>query len=277
MVETLTGQRKREAMNTLMLRTTIDLIPPRVRLAKRAMQSWYSGEPELRLLPYLFGRHECVVDVGANYGVYSWHARSRAKRVIAFEPQPELVAFLQRALGPQVQVEHAALSENSGEVVLRVPDDRMQDGRATLEEDNDLGLLPAHEIQVPCRRLDDYDLSRIGFIKIDVEGHELAVINGGWGMISRDLPHLLVEAEERHRKDALASVARRLAELGYGGYFLRAGALVSIDHPDQRDGAAGGQPPPGVNNFLFLAPRPWHDHLRHLVKKGRLLPRASAA
>lgn len=263
-------------MNTLKLRTAIDLVPPRIRLAKRAMQAWYWGEPELRLLPYLFNRNDCVVDVGANYGVYSWHAWSRAKKVIAFEPQPELVAFLQRALGPKVRVEHAALSESAGDVVLRVPIDRMQDGRATLEEDNDLGLLPAHEIQVSCRRLDDYDLDRIGFIKIDVEGHELAVINGGWGVISRDLPHLLVEAEERHRKDALASVATRLAALGYGGYFLRAGALVSIDYPDQNNGA-GVQPPSGVNNFLFLAPRPWHDHLRYLVEKGRHLPRATAA
>lgn len=253
------------------LGSAVEFVPPGIRLAKRAMQSWYSGEPELRLLPFLIDSRDCALDVGANYGVYAWHARRWARKVIAFEPQPNLVSFLRRACGPRVRVEHAALSDCTGELTLRVPDDRMQDGRATLETDNNLCLMPAHDLKVPCRRLDDYDLSRIGFMKIDVEGHELAVIKGGWSTISRDLPHLLVEAEEQHRKNALASVAVRLAGLGYNGYFLRAGSLVPIVDPD-----APGEvkPPQGHNNFLFLAPRPWHERLHDLTMKGRELLRA---
>jgi FkbM family methyltransferase len=41
------------------------------------------------------------------------------------------------------------------------------------------------EIAVPTRRLDDYELDAVGFIKIDVEGHELAVLRGGTETIRR--------------------------------------------------------------------------------------------
>ncbi|MEV9612698.1 FkbM family methyltransferase, partial [Klebsiella pneumoniae] len=52
-------------------------------------------------------------------------------------------------------------------------------------------------LRVPTVRLDDYDKRRVGFIKIDVEGHEVAAVEGGLELIARDRPTILVEAEER--------------------------------------------------------------------------------
>ncbi|QDA35818.1 FkbM family methyltransferase (plasmid) [Paracoccus liaowanqingii] len=258
------------SMKTSALRTAMDLIPPRLRVARRAMCSWYSGEPELRLLPYLIDSGDCVLDVGANYGVYSWHAALRAQKVIAFEPQPTLARFLQRAFGSRVQVEQTALSDRTGEVLLRIPNDRMHDGLATVEVDNDLGPLPVHAVRVPCRRLDDYGYGRIGFMKIDVEGHELAVINGGWGLLSRDLPHLLIEAEDRHRKEALPSLSRRLGELGYTGFFLRGEALMTVDEPIGGSDIASYVSRKRIFNFVFLAPRSRHERIMAMVEEGRV-------
>ena len=46
------------------------LIPPYLRVTKRAMQSWVSGEPELRLIRRLCSQNEYSIDVGANHGVW---------------------------------------------------------------------------------------------------------------------------------------------------------------------------------------------------------------
>jgi hypothetical protein len=57
----------------------------------------------------------------------------------------------------------------------------------------------------------------VGFIKIDVEGHELSVIKGATALIRRDSPIILVELEDRHRPDAMRSFSSFLGGLGYGG------------------------------------------------------------
>lgn len=230
----------------------VELLPASARLSKRALSAWLGGEPELRLLPRLCRPDEHSLDIGANYGVYAWHLARHSKGVIAFEPQPGPADFLRRALGARVRVEQVALSDGDGEVALRVPRDRMQDGRATIEPGNTLAALDAAEIVVPRRRLDAYDLPRVGFVKIDVEGHELAALAGGRALIVRDQPTLIVEAEDRHRAGAVDSVASFLAGLGYRGAFLKEGALVPLDRLGGENLGAGAAAE-GINNFVFAA------------------------
>ena len=46
------------------------------------------------------------------------------------------------------------------------------------------------------KKLDDFELPKIDFIKIDVEGHELNVLKGGINLINRDFPHIALECNE---------------------------------------------------------------------------------
>ncbi len=229
-------------------RAVFALLPPRVRLTKRALVAWISGEPEMRILCNLCRGDEWALDIGANYGVYSWHLRRRAAGVIAFEPQPLLAGFLRRALDERVRVEQVALSDSDGEVLMRVPHDRMQDGRATIEQENTLAGLSSEEILVPRRRLDDMvqanGMAPVGVIKIDVEGHELSVLRGAEAVLRHNRPTLLIEAEERHRHEAFGSVERFLAPLGYHPYIHHDGGLRLLDRSASR-GLSG--------NFFFVA------------------------
>lgn len=249
--------------------SAIDRLPPSIRVAKRAIVSWYSGEAELRLLPYLCRRDEITLDIGANYGIYAWHATRWSKSVVLFEPQPDIACFLRSAFGGRVRVEEVALSHAAGEAVMRVPVDRMLNGCATVEAENTLQSVGTREVRVPLRTLDNYGFAPVGFVKIDVEGHELAVLRGASRLLEIDRPAIMLEAEERHRSRALDSVVEFLAPFGYRGYYTRGGRL----HPVATLATAGRSAgtvasAEGIFNFIFLARQDVDPKLAALLAEG---------
>ncbi|PWC70933.1 hypothetical protein TSH58_12340 [Azospirillum sp. TSH58] len=235
----------------------------------------YYAEPELRLLPALCVPGEAAYDIGANSGIYTfWLCRS-ASSVTAFEPNPKLAALLEAKFAPLVasgrlRVEGCALSDGDGSIVLHVP-------RSSALASVEAGAVGAHgeeveTVTVPRRTLDRYDDRPVGFLKIDVEGHETAVVGGGLALIGRDRPNLLIEAEERHNPGALAALQALLAPLGYRGYFVLAGRLCTLDGFDPARhqsraalNAAGTHRVKGqvyINNFIFVARDGMADRLR---------------
>jgi FkbM family methyltransferase len=191
----------------------------------------------------------------------------RSRAVVAFEPRPDQareLATMFDAVGAAVRVEAVALSERTGSSTMRVL--AADPGRSTIEDANALadedGSL-VETIDVPSSRLDDYALDNVGFVKIDVEGHELAVLRGATATIERNRPRFLIEAEERHRGNAVAEVVSFLGRLGYDGYFLLGreqrpiDEFVAEEHQNARNIASwkDGWIRTGsryVNNFVFL-------------------------
>jgi FkbM family methyltransferase len=230
------------------------LLPAPLRVRKRALQAWLWGEAELRLLGRLCDPRALSLDVGANNGVYTYHLLRHSAGVVAFEPQPALADFLDRALDERVRVERVALSAADGLAMLRVPRARASTGMATVEAANRLVGQPSATLPVTKRRLDGYAFPRLGFVKIDVEGHELAVLEGGRGLLRRDRPNLLVEAEDRHRPGAVASVVGWLAREGYRAQFLEGGQLRPIVALGARgaDGLGRAAAERGIGNFVFV-------------------------
>jgi uncharacterized protein YjiS (DUF1127 family) len=109
------------------------------------------------------------------------------------------------------------------------------------------------------KRLDDLQLDDIGLVKIDVEGHELAVVRGAVDTLKRNRPTIVVEAEERHHANAVSDITELLAKLGYRGYFCLGSERRPIAEFDATDsanigGAEDDWPPRGVyvNNFAFV-------------------------
>jgi len=156
-----------------------------------------------------------------------------------------------------------ALSDRAGQATLRILVD--DPGRSTIEamnllEDEDGSAQT--EIVVPARRLDDYALDNVGFIKIDVEGHELAVLRGGAQTIRHNRPTLLMEIEDRHRENALSEVTAFMTALGYSGFFLDGHQVRPLDdfnhakHQDRRNisGWKSNWAKTGtyINNFIFI-------------------------
>lgn len=237
----------------------------RSRLSWRAyywrMLATGDGEYELRILRRFVPRDRLAIDVGSNNGVYAYHLSRYARRVVAFEPNPNFGPAL-RLLPRNVSVRFEALSSTPGVLPLRIPAIHATEaeGWATLEPTD---LPVARSIEVPVRRLDELGLERVGFMKIDVEGHEMAVLAGAAATIDRDRPVLLVEAEDEFRPGATAELFRWAEAHNYRGWFFHHRRATPVDQFDPAAHQRHKHIEPGetfrrqaladyVNNFLFL-------------------------
>src|ERR1700760_2182011 len=79
------------------------------------------GEVELHLVEFLCRRDQDAIDIGANDGSYVHYLRRHARRVIAFDPMPDLAEALRTKFTWGVTVETVALSNRRGNVSLCMP------------------------------------------------------------------------------------------------------------------------------------------------------------
>ena len=107
--------------------------------------------------------------------------------------------------------------------------------------------------------LDALDPPPAGFLKIDVEGHERAVLEGARGLIARDKPAMIIEIEERHTGRDLNEELDFVETFGYRTLAISEGRLIARAMLDvDRDHRAKAGEPGYANNFVFL-PEQGHD------------------
>lgn len=100
----------------------------------------------------------------------------------------------------------------------------------------------------------------VGLIKIDVEGHELQVIEGAIKTIAKHHPLMLVEIEARHHPYPIEDIFRKIEGLGYVGYFVSIGEyelkpVALFDQSRDQNPAAleAREFSKYLNNFFFVA------------------------
>lgn len=233
----------------------LDRLMPRTWLALRIARRDPKLDPEYWLVPDFCDRDHIAVDIGANRGEYSYWMARHARSVVAFEPNTDLWPSLARLAGRKVRLEGAALSRVPGQAAFRYVESNT--GVATVEPSNVLSMVEdratVRQRAVELRTLDSYSLDEISFIKIDVEGHEEAVIEGARETLRRSRPVLLIESEDRHNPGAPMRLASLMASLDYAGFFLRAGKLTGIAAITARErDAANVGTGDYVYNYLFI-------------------------
>jgi FkbM family methyltransferase len=193
----------------------------------------------------VLGPGDTGVDIGANIGLYSLAAAARGAVVHAFEPVPATVRRLRRSLelnpplAERVHVHARGLSDRSGTLTLFTQSLRSYSGHASAHlSDGD----QVDSIDVPIGTLDAAlpgVQAPVRLVKIDVEGHESAVLDGGREFLARTRPdYLFVEIEEEHLARAASSgieLYDKILALGYrpqGGYTLHHG-LWPLNSPDK--------------------------------------------
>ncbi|MGH3263769.1 MAG: FkbM family methyltransferase [Trebonia sp.] len=200
-----------------------------------------SGDLTAALTDHFVGDGATAVDVGASWGLFSYHlARlvGSAGAVFSYEPHPMNEAVLEKLASarPNVRFRRAAVSDLTGTADLQVPvfGNRHVTAQSSLAHGFD-GQRGVHveKVTVPTVRLDDeIGGRRVDLVKIDVEGHELSVLRGASAMLRRYLPPMIIEIEQRHLDCPIDEVFAEIDDIGYELYFMDSAVLRPIGEFD---------------------------------------------
>lgn len=198
----------------------IDLHDPRFL---RIPSELTSGLPQL--LRHFMRPSDTFIDVGANHGTFSIVASSLVGKeglVIAIEPQPRLANLLTQSLAcspAPFEVHQIACGDRAEEIEFYIP--RATSGAAGRFAGYS-AISDHRAIKVEMRPLDDFidahRLPRRTFIKLDVEGSELAFLRGARQLLASIAPAILIEINPAAMRAAGTSktmLVNALIELGY--------------------------------------------------------------
>jgi FkbM family methyltransferase len=222
-------------------------------LARRVVRGKGYKERDVELLPRLLKPTDICWDIGANSGTYTAPMSRLAAQVFAFEPVPHNFEILESVLRlghlTNVSARQLAISDANGMARMAIPVDGFYGGYYMAAFD-DRGTL-----EVPTATIDGLihdGVPEPDFIKCDVEGAEVRVVEGARTLIARRHPIWLLETFED-------SVLALMESLGYstyvhaeGGGLLRVGARTA------------------ARNYLFLpTDRPFPCALTTRPETGR--------
>lgn len=188
---------------------------------------------------------QVCLDAGANIGVYSVVLASLCgggDLVHSFEPVAHIRAKLHANLRlngfRDINVNACALGASAAELPMyQVKEGQFRGGVSSLvktENYEALGADAYEVVKVAVKALDEYvaekGLERVDFMKIDVEGFELDVLEGAVRVMREMSPHILFEHDPGRMKTRRGDFGGFFAEHGYrvhefkhvsGGVMLR--------------------------------------------------------
>ena len=194
----------------------------------------------------------CVIDIGANEGLFTLFFRKRvgaSGRVIALEPSERELIHLRRNLRinrlVDVDIIPLAVGDHVGRAKLNI-------AQAEHAGHNALGTPAApwvsvvEEADVELTTLDVLAETRrwprIDLIKMDIEGSELNALRGADELLTRDRPVLLIEAEEESLSLRGGSLAALLSWLRTRKY-----QVMDFSDTDGSPSLLGAREPRTVN------------------------------
>ena len=141
---------------------------------------------------------DIVVDMGAHVGVFTRKALNLgAQKVVAIEPDPRNVECLRRNFTAEIE---------SGRVVVVAEGAWNEDTTLTLYMGDSsawnsfVHQVGADTVDVPVRPIDhivtELGLPSVNFIKIDVEGAEVEVIEGAKQILRAQRPRLMIDVHQ---------------------------------------------------------------------------------
>jgi FkbM family methyltransferase len=206
---------------------SLDLITPYVLIEQLDF-----FEDELRFVRQLLQPGQKVIDIGANYGVYTLPMAKRVGEtghVWAFEPASSTAGFIKQGIRAngfkQVTLEQKAVSDESGTAQL------------ALEHHSELNSIVHGEPSgVNCETvalvtldecMDRYQWTDIDLIKIDAEGEECNILRGGVRFFTTLMP--LVQYELRKNAEEINyQLIEDFSTLGYESYRLVPGMNILV-------------------------------------------------
>ena len=210
-------------------------------IEKEAASNFLSPENPVKALSEINFKDAIVIDIGANVGTISIHILEKgASKVFAFEPGP-LYADLKKNLdlnNINEKIIPIKLGLSNQKQIMYWAEDKNNRGNAHLINNlNELNLSKQNTKfgdkdslqKVEVSTLDNYFLKndileKLDFIKIDVEGLEWKVIQGGINLIKKFKPIVIAETHrstsDMYGYDCITPLFQFFYELGYESYSI---------------------------------------------------------
>lgn len=214
------------------------------------------NEAELRLTKFIaknLDSEDVFYDVGANCGFYTYLASTVCKEVHTFEPIPLLAGTVRGNVheSDHVTVNEAVLSDTNGSVDFYViGSSGLSTMSSEVAEGHKAAQGAARTITVPSMTLDEYvkTHAKPTFIKLDAEGAEEQIIEGGKDFFNTSAPLVTLEIWGKENEwERSMKAAERLRAMGYRSY--------RMDKEGDLDEAVGDLSaeiqPNGGDNFIF--------------------------
>lgn len=206
---------------------SLNLITPYVL---REQQDWF--EDEIKFLRRLLRPGQKVIDIGANYGVYTLSLAKivgSAGTVWAYEPAAETAKMLTMGIAAndftQVILDQSAISSACGSAQLQLNENTELNALFNGTLPNDIASETVSLVSLDVC-LERKDWKNIDFVKIDAEGAESQIIQGGKRFFSELSP--LVQYEIKAGETLNLSLLQEFEALGYTSYRLVPGLELLI-------------------------------------------------
>jgi len=155
-----------------------------------------------------------AIDIGAAVGMYSFFWAQHCKEVHSFEAVPPVYDQLLLVANQQENVipHNLAVGATSGKASFFVDDKRLSNSGFT-------DLVGGQEIVVSTTTVDAQELFNVGFIKVDVEGHELEVLRGAEKTIDQQRPVCMVEVYSKFNQGPVDETFKFFLLKSYSVFF----------------------------------------------------------
>lgn len=146
-------------------------------------------------------KNKNMMDIGSNIGIYSIiynYILDKNTKIYAFEPQEKIYNCIVNNITlnncDKIIAYNYGLSDKNEVKYMNANYDTKDNFGAFRIVDNE--DISNKLLKIETKIGDELNLTNIGFIKIDVEGYELEVLNGLKNTISRDMPYILIEIHQ---------------------------------------------------------------------------------
>ena len=200
---------------------------------------WF--EDEIKFIRYFIKPRMKVIDIGANYGLYTLTIAKiigDSGRVWAFEPTEATAACLRESISNNkfnnVKLIQSGLSDRVGSAKLFTsPNSELNSLSKDASPGNQSETISLLTLD-HCKH--KYNWASIDFIKLDAEGEECNILKKGRKALSALSP--LIMFELMHGKEVNLPLINRFKAMGYDSYRLipNLNTLVPFDYNENYDG-----------------------------------------